>query len=161
MVHAWEGINDALTVVFMPVASHHDAMTDQPRPVKPGQLRERTAEEIRALLGRRRISGAELARRTGMKQPYLSRRMTGELAFDLDDLEVIARELGVSVLDLLGGKGVQPTVPDVAVAERLILDQLKLRPAVPMRIPGMRRPARVETDPLPAHQSFGSHDLVA
>ncbi len=66
-----------------------------------GRLRERTAEEIRALLARRRISAAELARRTGMKQSTLARRMTGETAFDLDDLEVIAEVLGVEVTDLL------------------------------------------------------------
>lgn len=66
-----------------------------------GRLRERTAEEIRALLARRRISAAELARRTGLKQSTLARRMTGETAFDLDDLELIAEVLGVQVTDLL------------------------------------------------------------
>lgn len=36
-----------------------------------------------------------------MRQPYISRRMTGEIAFDLDDLERIADVLGVRVSDLL------------------------------------------------------------
>ena len=66
-----------------------------------GSLRERAAEEIRVLLARRRVSAAELARQTGMKQSTLARRMTGEIAFDLDDLEKIADVLGVSVTDLL------------------------------------------------------------
>lgn len=64
-------------------------------------LRERTAEEIRVLLARRHISAAELARRTGMKQPYISRRMTGEVAWDVDDLERIAAVLDVDVIDLM------------------------------------------------------------
>jgi transcriptional regulator with XRE-family HTH domain len=47
------------------------------------------------------MSAAELARRTDIKQSTLARRMTGETAFDLDDLEVIAHVLGVEVADLL------------------------------------------------------------
>lgn len=66
-----------------------------------GRLRERTAEEIRVLLARRRISAAELARRTGMKQSTLARRMTGEIAFDLDDLEAISQALDVPVSALM------------------------------------------------------------
>jgi lambda repressor-like predicted transcriptional regulator len=68
-------------------------------------LRERAAEEIRALLARRRISAAELARRTGLKQSTLARRMTGETAFDLDDLELIAATLGVDVQELIPRRG--------------------------------------------------------
>lgn len=36
-----------------------------------------------------------------MKQSTLARRMTGEIAFDLDDLEAIANVLGVPVISLL------------------------------------------------------------
>jgi transcriptional regulator with XRE-family HTH domain len=66
-----------------------------------GRLREHVAEEIRVLLARKRISAAELARRTGIKQSTMSRRMTGETAFDMDDLEVIAEVLGVEVGELM------------------------------------------------------------
>lgn len=65
-------------------------------------LREVAAEEIRALLARRRMSHAELARRTGLKRSTISRRMTGETALDLDDLEAIAEVLGVEPVELLG-----------------------------------------------------------
>lgn len=64
-------------------------------------MRVRTAEEIRVLLARRRMSASELARRTGMTQPYMSRRLTGEIAFDVDDLDLIATVLEVNVADLL------------------------------------------------------------
>lgn len=47
------------------------------------------------------MSAAELARLTGIKQSTLARRMTGETAFDLDDLELIADALQVDVADLL------------------------------------------------------------
>jgi lambda repressor-like predicted transcriptional regulator len=64
-------------------------------------LSERVAEEIRVRLARRNISAAELARRTGLKQPYLSRRMTCEVVFDMRDLERIAAALDVDVAELL------------------------------------------------------------
>lgn len=47
------------------------------------------------------MSGAELGRRAGIKQSAISRRITGEVAFDMDDLESIAEVLGVDVADLL------------------------------------------------------------
>lgn len=78
-------------------------MSDETPQMRPAKLRERTAEELRVILARRRMSGSELARRTGLKQAYVSRRMTGEVAFDLDDLEVIATALGVTVMELLAG----------------------------------------------------------
>lgn len=64
-------------------------------------MRQRVAEEIRVLLARRRISGSELARRVGVTQSHMSRRLTGETAFDVDDLERIADALGVEVASLL------------------------------------------------------------
>ena len=75
-------------------------MSDERTPPR-GRLREHAAEEIRVILARKRMSAAELARRTGIKQSTMARRMTGETAFDLDDLEVIADVLGVDVADLL------------------------------------------------------------
>jgi DNA-binding Xre family transcriptional regulator len=64
-------------------------------------LRATIAEEIRALLARRRINGVALAVQIGRSQSYVSRRLTGETAFDVDDLERIAKVLGVTVSQLL------------------------------------------------------------
>lgn len=64
-------------------------------------LRERTAEEIRALLARRRLSATQLARQMGISQAYIWRRLSGETAFDLDDLEKISVILNVEIIDLL------------------------------------------------------------
>lgn len=64
-------------------------------------IREYVAEELRALLARRQMSATELARRIGATQPYIWRRMSAEIAFDIDDLQRIAAVLGVEVSDLL------------------------------------------------------------
>jgi len=64
-------------------------------------LNERVAEEIRVLLARRNITASELARRIGMTQRSMSRRITGEKAIDVDDLGRIAEALDVPIADLL------------------------------------------------------------
>ncbi|MFC7275274.1 helix-turn-helix domain-containing protein [Paractinoplanes rhizophilus] len=74
-------------------------MSEQTTPPRR-RLREHVAEELRVVLARRKMSGAELARRTGIKQSTMSRRMTGETAFDMDDLEAIASVLDIHVGDL-------------------------------------------------------------
>jgi transcriptional regulator with XRE-family HTH domain len=101
------------------------------------------------------MSAAELARRTGIKTSTMSRRMTGETAFDLDDLEVIARELGVSVKDLIAGEGEQTTAAKLHLtarpvdpAERPRIDRPRDnrpsgRPGRSAPSPTTRRPARV------------------
>jgi transcriptional regulator with XRE-family HTH domain len=53
------------------------------------------------MLARRRMSGSELARRTGIPQSNMSRRLNGELPFDMDELELVAAALGISLGDLL------------------------------------------------------------
>ena len=109
------------------------------------------------ILARRKMSTAELARRTGIKNSTMSRRMTGETAFDLDDLEVIAAALGVTVSDLVndGGGAVQTTVAKLQVTEQRPAgstrptatrprdDRPKGRPGGQVPNPRTRRPARI------------------
>lgn len=64
------------------------------------RLNERVAEEIRAILARRRLSATELARQMGVTQSYLARRMTGVQPLDLDDIQRVARALDVQPLAL-------------------------------------------------------------
>lgn len=61
----------------------------------------RVAEEIRALLARRKISGRDLARRLSVSPNWVSLRTSGSQPIDLNDLERIARALDVEVIDLL------------------------------------------------------------
>lgn len=73
-------------------------------------LRHQVAEEVCALLGRRRWSGAKLARAIDRSEMYVSRRLRGETAFDLDDLERIADVLNVAVADLMPSAKVRPNI---------------------------------------------------
>lgn len=52
-------------------------------------------------MGRRRISGAALARELNVSPAWVSYRLTGTQPIDLNDLERIASVLGVDVTDLL------------------------------------------------------------
>lgn len=67
------------------------AMPDRESP------RGRVAAEVRAALARARVSGNRLSTLLGQSQPYWSRRLTGKVAFDVDDLAAIAGLLGVDV----------------------------------------------------------------
>jgi len=57
----------------------------------------RVAAEVRAHLARQRISGRQAAFALGWKQPYIARRLSGEIPFDVSDLAKIADLLGVPV----------------------------------------------------------------
>jgi len=79
---------------------------------KTRPLSARAAEEIRALMGRRDINKSELARRLGVSDMWVGRRLRGDLPLALDDLERIASALGVSVDDLIPRTGTaQVTLP--------------------------------------------------
>ena len=60
-------------------------------------LRTVVAGEVRAHLARQRISGRQAAIRLGWTAPYLSRRLTGEIPFNVADLEALAVLLDVPV----------------------------------------------------------------
>jgi transcriptional regulator with XRE-family HTH domain len=57
---------------------------------------EAIARRLRGELGQLNLSVSEVARRTGMSQPALSRRMTGQLPFDVAELDLICDTLGIS-----------------------------------------------------------------
>jgi transcriptional regulator with XRE-family HTH domain len=64
--------------------------------VKEPRLPEAVAAEIRAELARRRLSARRAAARLGWTQAYLSRRLNGDVPFDVKDIEALAGLLGVS-----------------------------------------------------------------
>lgn len=64
----------------------------------PRSLADRVATDVRAELGRQQMSILELARRTGLSGSYVTRRVSGSVPFDLDDLERIGAALGVPVM---------------------------------------------------------------
>ncbi len=61
----------------------------------------RVAETVRALMRRADLTQDVLGERVGLSQSALSRRLTGDVAFNTAELAAIARALGVEVTDLL------------------------------------------------------------
>lgn len=59
------------------------------------------SKRLRVLLAEQKISASELARRVGLKQSYVSRRMRGDVPWRTPDLALIAAELQVTVADLV------------------------------------------------------------
>lgn len=68
---------------------------------QPSTLADSVAAEVRAQLARRQITGASLANAIGKSEMYVSRRLRGDIAFDLVDVEQVARFLGIAIVDLL------------------------------------------------------------
>lgn len=64
---------------------------------------EAVAAEIRAELARRRIRQAKLAALLGISQVSVSRRLSGETPFDINELVKVAEFLGIPVSDILKG----------------------------------------------------------
>lgn len=52
-------------------------------------------------MGRHSVNGTQLARHLGRSHSYVSRRLTGEVAFNVSELDTIADLLGVSVTQLI------------------------------------------------------------
>src|SRR4051812_46032760 len=76
-------------------------MDTTPSGEQAATLSERVAEEIRAMLGRKHMSQAELARKLGQGPMWVSERLRGVQTIDLMDLERIADALEVSPLELI------------------------------------------------------------
>lgn len=64
---------------------------------------EAVARRLREELGGRRISVAEVARRIGTTQQKLSRRMTGQTSWDVDELDIVCRAAGLSYVYVTTG----------------------------------------------------------
>lgn len=64
---------------------------------RPGGRRSaEVAARFRSELGRLNISASEAARRVNKTQAWMARRTSGKTPFDVDDLDMCCRELGMS-----------------------------------------------------------------
>jgi transcriptional regulator with XRE-family HTH domain len=61
------------------------------------------ATEVRAYLGRRRMSASKAARALGWSQVFISRRLTGDVAFNVDELAALAELLQVPIVAFFEG----------------------------------------------------------
>jgi DNA-binding Xre family transcriptional regulator len=64
-------------------------------------LSDQAAEEIRAMLARRRMSGRKLAEQLRVSHTWVSQRLTGQQEIGLNELARIADALGIPFFDLL------------------------------------------------------------
>lgn len=69
------------------------------------------AGEVRAELARQRLSGRQAALRLGWTPPYLSRRLVGEIPFDVADLQALAELLDVPVTDFFAARSGNRSFP--------------------------------------------------
>lgn len=67
--------------------------------------RQVIAGNVRATLGRKKSSQTALAKVLAKSQAAVSRRLNGELAFDMDELMLICEHYRVPLADLLDGIG--------------------------------------------------------
>jgi transcriptional regulator with XRE-family HTH domain len=62
---------------------------------------ESVAAEVRAEMARQRRSQTDLAGALNWTQVFLSRRLTGTVAFTTDEIEAVAGELGIPLSQLV------------------------------------------------------------
>lgn len=68
---------------------------------KPGDLATSVATQIRIELARRRISQAQLARSMGVPAQWMWRRLSEEVALDLNDLASICHVLDLNPVEMV------------------------------------------------------------
>lgn len=68
---------------------------------KQSDYAQRVGAEVRAELARQRMSQVTLAARMNVSQAYVGRRIAGEPAFNIGELDLIARILEVPITHLL------------------------------------------------------------
>ena len=62
---------------------------------------ERVAANVRAELARKGITQTDLAAKLCKSQPFVSRRLSGRVPFDVADLAAIASVLDIQIADLV------------------------------------------------------------
>ena len=70
-------------------------------PRKRGTMTELVAEEVRALMGRHRVSQATIAEVLGVSRQAVSKRLTGETPFDVNEVAKLGDYFGVQPSQLL------------------------------------------------------------
>lgn len=70
---------------------------------EPAAFTVAVAEELRAQMARKRVTGRELARRLHVSAQWISQRTRAAVPLNTSEIELIADALGISVGDLLNG----------------------------------------------------------
>ena len=80
------------------------------------------AAEVRAAMARASKRQNVVALATGRSQSYISRRLTGEQPFDIDDLDRVAALLDVPITDFFATVAVTPGTPDGSPSKKAYVD---------------------------------------
>lgn len=121
--------------------------------IEPGLINRQVASEIKAMMARAGMTQTQLARELGVSMAWVSDRLRGRTIINLDELDLIAEILDVSIIDLF------PRYITRSSDERLALlsqdrpdrgRRRRLRGEVTGRYLGGRPPARGAADPRPA-----------
>jgi len=129
-------------------------MTTTPVGTAKPTLSAQVAREIRAEMGRQRMSAAKLARQLGVSEAWTSRRLSGDQTIDLNDLQRIADVLGVDPLALWPQEATRINARSHVMAEQAMSDATRAtdeRRRAPDRPKG--RPVNEATRPASGDQS--------
>ena len=66
-----------------------------------GPFARAISAEFRAAMGRKQVSGPQLAKLSGLSRSYLSKRLRDEASFTLNDVEAISAALEMSLMGVL------------------------------------------------------------
>jgi transcriptional regulator with XRE-family HTH domain len=83
-------------------------------PRQPDRLTEQVAAEVRAQMARVRITQTQLAESLGLTQSSISKRLRGVVAFNTDELQIVAGVLGVHPAAFFGVYSPSPNSPVTA-----------------------------------------------
>jgi len=67
----------------------------------PDSFSNTVGATVRAEMARRRVTQRQIAEALGLSQTQISRRLAGEVAFNVDELAVVADFLGVAISTLV------------------------------------------------------------
>ncbi len=76
----------------------------QPEPPSETEVTKKVAENVVAALAWRRISARSIGEHLGMSSSATGRRMTGDVAFRIHELAIVAWVVGVSLANLVEGE---------------------------------------------------------
>lgn len=92
-------------------------------------LSDRVAEEVRALMARRRVRQIDIARALHIVQGQVSSRLTNKTPFALNEVAILADYFGVPIVDLLGEQNAQSPRPVAGGSELYASTDLNREPA--------------------------------
>lgn len=67
----------------------------------PGKFARALSAEVRSVMARKQVSGAQLARRVEKSNSYIAKRLRADAQFTANDIEDICLALGEDLLHLL------------------------------------------------------------